>query len=147
MPPLRGRFPRPPPAAQGVRMVLRSPAVPVSAISGRGMWVGTWSSAQVRAGQSGRSQAGFRNQTLRSVVRVSVGGSAARIRLSNVFGTRPLVVSAAYLALCLAGAATVSGPRRPVTFGGRPHVVVPPGERAYSDPVPLAFGDGADVTV
>jgi lysophospholipase L1-like esterase len=111
------------------------------------MWVGSWSSAQVRAASSGRSQSGFRNQTIRSVVRVSVGGSAVRIRLSNVFGARPLPVPAAHVALRLAGAATVPGTGRAVTFGGQRHVVVPPGERVFSDPVPLALADGADLTV
>ncbi len=128
-------------------MKLRSPAVPVSAISSSEQWVGTWSSAQVRAAKSGQSQSGFRNQTIRSIVRISVGGSAVRIRLSNVFGTRPLTVDGAHVALRLAGPATVPGTGRAVTFGGGRGVVVPPGERVFSDPVQLAVDDGADLAV
>ncbi|MGO4429991.1 SGNH/GDSL hydrolase family protein, partial [Streptomyces sp. MCAF7] len=33
------------------------------------------------------SQEGFANQTVRQVVRVTAGGEAVRIRLSNVYGT------------------------------------------------------------
>ena len=54
-------------------------------------WIGTWSCALVSAADAGRSRTGFRDQTLRSIVRISAGGSAVRLRLSNVFGDRPLV--------------------------------------------------------
>ena len=61
--------------------------------SGCGTWVGTWSTAQTGAATSGRSRTGFRDQTIRNIVRVSAGGGAIRIRLSNVFGAVPLTVS------------------------------------------------------
>jgi lysophospholipase L1-like esterase len=110
-------------------------------------WMGTWTSAQVGPASSGRSRTGFRNETIRHVIRVTVGGSAVRIRLSNVFGPAPLVVGGAHVARRLAGAATVPGTTRAVTFGGEPAVTLPPGQRAWSDPVSLAVGDGDDLAV
>ena len=110
-------------------------------------WIGTWSCALVSAADAGRSRTGFRDQTLRSIVRISAGGSAVRLRLSNVFGDRPLTVGAAHVAVRRAGAATVPGTTCAVTFGGRPTVVIPPGQRLFSDPVPLRTEDGADLAV
>ena len=41
----------------------------------------------------------FTNQTLRQIVRTSVGGSRLRVVLSNTFGTAPLTIGAAHIAL------------------------------------------------
>jgi lysophospholipase L1-like esterase len=111
------------------------------------MWIGTWNCALVGAADAGRSRTGFRDQTLRSIVRISAGGSAVRLRLSNVFGDRPLTVGAAHVAVRRAGAATVPGTACAVTFGGRPTAVIPAGQRLFSDPVPLRTEDGADLAV
>jgi lysophospholipase L1-like esterase len=110
-------------------------------------WIGTWSCALVGPADSGRSRIGFRDQTLRSIVRISAGGSAVRIRLSNMFGDRPLTVGAAHVAVRRAGAATVPGTACAVTFGGRRTAVIPAGQRLFSDSVPLRTEDGADLTV
>jgi hypothetical protein len=71
-------------------------------------WIGTWSCAQVGAADSGPSRDRFRDQTLRSIIRISAGGSAVRIRLSNVFGDRPLTVGGAHVAVRRTGAATAA---------------------------------------
>src|ERR1700720_3672867 len=41
----------------------------------------------------------FTNQTLRQVVHTSIGGNRARVVLSNRFGTAPLTIAAAHVAL------------------------------------------------
>ena len=41
----------------------------------------------------------FNNQTLRQIVRPTLGGERLRVVLSNAFGTAPLVVGAAHVAL------------------------------------------------
>src|SRR4051812_29191534 len=51
----------------------------------------------------------FANQSLRQIVHVSVGGSSPRIHLSNLFGSTPLVLGGAHLALAGAGSAIVAG--------------------------------------
>ena len=55
-------------------------------------WVGTWESAQVQPATTGLSATGFSDQTVRDIVHTSAGGSEIRIRLSNVFGTKPLAI-------------------------------------------------------
>jgi lysophospholipase L1-like esterase len=79
----------------------------------------------------------FLDQTLRQVARVSVGGKHVRVRLSNEYGTHPLSIGAAHLALAGEGATTVPGTDRTLTFGGKPSVTIPAGAPVLSDPVTL----------
>jgi lysophospholipase L1-like esterase len=76
----------------------------------------------------------FENQTIRHVVRVSVGGHRVRVRLSNAFGKAPLRIGSAHVARHDTGTAIVPETDRVLTFGGRPFVVVPVGASALSDP-------------
>src|SRR5262245_25171406 len=48
-------------------------------------WVGTWGSAPDSPGPPLKAE-----QTLRQIIRISIGGSSVRIRLSNLFGTTPV---------------------------------------------------------
>jgi len=110
-------------------------------------WVGTWAAAQVAPGPAGLSHRGFRDQTVRDVVHISVGGSEVRIRISNVFGTRPLRIADVRVAVREGGALTVPGTSRRVTFGGRYQVTIAVGEREFSDPVRLRVGAGQNLAV
>ena len=86
----------------------------------------------------------FNNQTLRQIVHVSIGGERLRVVLSNAFGTVPLVVGAAHVALRTKDAAIDPKSDRPLTFGGAPSVTIAAGAVALSDPVSLTvppFGD------
>jgi lysophospholipase L1-like esterase len=82
---------------------------------------------------------GARNQTLRLVLRPTLWGPQARLRFSNAFGTRPLVLDGAFVGLQLGGATLVPGSNQPLRFGGQEAVTVPPGGQAWSDPVALPF--------
>ncbi|MFC7553819.1 hypothetical protein ACFQU7_18730 [Pseudoroseomonas wenyumeiae] len=82
---------------------------------------------------------GARDQTLRLVLRPTVWGPQARLRFSNAFGTRPLVLDGVHAGLQLGGATLVPGSNRPVRFGGQESVTIPPGGQVWSDPVELPF--------
>lgn len=96
---------------------------------------------------AGASPLHFKDQTLRQIARVSVGGSQVRVVLSNALGTLPLRVGGAQVALRDAGADIVSGSGRRLTFGGLAQPVVPPGAVLVSDPVELAVKDFSDLVV
>ena len=103
-------------------------------------WAGTWSSAaQAPTDTFGPTWSldGFNNQTVRQVVRISAGGSAVRIRLSNVYGSAPLRVSGATIAESDAGASVRPGTLRPLTFHHDRGAVVPAGQEVVSDPAAL----------
>ena len=65
-------------------------------------WVGTWTASPQAAQPPGAT---LEDQTIRQIVRTSVAGDKVRVRLSNEFGTTPLVVGAASIARHSAGAA------------------------------------------
>jgi lysophospholipase L1-like esterase len=79
------------------------------------------------------------DQSFRMIVRPDLWGETVRIRFSNVFGTEPLTIGAADVALQQNAAALVDGTTVPLTFGGKAGVTIAPGERLFSDPVQLAF--------
>jgi lysophospholipase L1-like esterase len=83
--------------------------------------------------------AGARDQTFRLMLRPSIWGREARIRFSNVFGTRPLTLDEVFVGLKLGGPALVKGSNRRITFGGRSSLTLPPGESVWSDPIGLNF--------
>jgi hypothetical protein len=82
---------------------------------------------------------GAKDQTFRLVLRPSVWGRQARIRLTNAFGTQPVTIDGAFVGLQLGGPALTKGTNRPVTFAGKTSVTLPAGESAWSDPVALTF--------
>jgi len=87
------------------------------------------------------------DQTVRLVVRTSVGGERVRIRLSNEYGDRPLVIGAAHIAVRDSAASIVPATDRTLTFGGRPTVRMLPGAVVLSDPVALAVPPLHDLAV
>jgi lysophospholipase L1-like esterase len=105
------------------------------------VWVGTWSaSMQGPIDFEGRVSptGGFENQTLRMIVRTTIGGSRVRVHLSNAFGTDGLVVGATHIAIRTDGSAIVPGSDRALTFSGRSAITIPPGAEMISDPMDLA---------
>jgi len=124
--------------------------------NGRGEhWVGTWATAVVPRPQAAPGAApgrgpvalNFNNQTLRQIVHVSLGGSRVRVVLSNAFGTSPLAVGAASVALRQKDSAIVAGSNRPLTFSGSATTSIAAGAIAVSDPVSLTVPALADVAI
>jgi hypothetical protein len=83
--------------------------------------------------------AGARDQTMRLIVRPSIWGQQMRIRLSNVFGTKPVTFDGVHVGLQLGGPGLAKGTNRPITFEGKDTVTVPPGRSVWSDGVVLDF--------
>ncbi|HSL70509.1 MAG TPA: hypothetical protein VK864_09720, partial [Longimicrobiales bacterium] len=106
-------------------------------------WVGTWSASP----QAASSPVEFKGQTIRQIVRVSIGGKRVRVRLSNAFGADRLVIGAVHVALRGTGAAIAPGSDRILTFGGSTSTTIPPGALAVSDPVNLQVPDLGDLAV
>ena len=57
-------------------------------------WVGTWATSP-----QATNAVTFNNQTLRMIVHTSIGGKKVRVRFSNAYGTQPLIIQAAHIAL------------------------------------------------
>ena len=107
-------------------------------------WVGTWATAP--AGVAGTPER-FRDETLRLIVRTSVGGPQVRIRISNTFGLEPLSIGAAHVARRETDARIVAATDRTVTFGGQSSVMVPPGGLVVSDAIAFEVAPLSELAV
>jgi lysophospholipase L1-like esterase len=107
-------------------------------------WVGTWATGP--AGPAGAPKQ-YSDQTLRLIVHTSVGGDRVRIKISNAFGTGPLIIGAAHVARRSAGAKITAGTDRAVTFSGQPSFSIPTGALVLSDPVSLPLPPLSDLAV
>jgi len=67
--------------------------------------------------------------------------------LSNEFGTRPVLIGSASIALAGGNSAIASESLRPLTFGGSNSVILLPGAPAVSDPVELNVAPLSDIAV
>ena len=127
-------------------------------------WVGTWATSPVArpappvagapppaapAPARGPATPPFvpNNQTLREIVHTTVAGDAVRVVFSNAFGTGPLSIGAASIALRDKGSAIVAASSHALTFAGRTSTAVPAGAVMVTDPVTLAVPAFADVAV
>ena len=53
-------------------------------------WVGSWTASMQAPAKDGNSHEGFKDQTIRLILRPHMDGEKMRIRLSNEFGSLPL---------------------------------------------------------
>jgi lysophospholipase L1-like esterase/antitoxin (DNA-binding transcriptional repressor) of toxin-antitoxin stability system len=113
-------------------------------------WVGSWGASPLppsaAAGPFPASPS-FNDQTVRQLVRLSVGGTRVRLRFTNEYGTKPLTVGAARVALAEGADRLKAGSEHAVTFDGRPSAIIPAGAPLLSDPIDLAVSDLATLSV
>ena len=124
-------------------------AVPASSLAQSAphpQWVGTWATAPMLA-DGGFNVRPFSGTTLREIVHISAGGAEIRVRFTNVYGTDPLTISDAHVALSAGSAAIQPGLDHAITFGGATSVNIPPGAELFSDPIALAVKPLSDLVV
>ncbi|WAL96733.1 SGNH/GDSL hydrolase family protein [Streptomyces sp. Je 1-369] len=115
-------------------------------------WSAAWAGSPQRPSTGFKpnwSEAGFDDQTLRQVVRVTEGGDRARIRLSNAYGSSPLRIESATIARTEKGvpAAVEKGSLTRLTFGGESGVTIPAYGQLASDAAGLDLKPFESVTV
>jgi lysophospholipase L1-like esterase len=113
-------------------------AWPATAATSPPTWTGSWATALVPT-DAANLPAPQGEVTIRQVVRLGAGGPRLRLRLANTFGTAPLRIDGARVALAAApgGSGLVAETDRAVTFDGQSGVTIPPGATWLSDPVNL----------
>jgi lysophospholipase L1-like esterase len=104
-------------------------------------WVSAWYAAPVRL-----VPADVCGRTFRQIVHPHSGGDQIRLRISNRYGDEPVEVSSTSVARVIGGPIVQPG-RCAVMFGGRPTLILRPGQEAVSDPVTFAVEAFADLAV
>jgi lysophospholipase L1-like esterase len=110
-------------------------------------WVGTWAASPVGSVVN-EGQPGPGNTTYRNIVQIGLGGSAVRVQLTNEFGTQPLTVGAAHVAISAGGGGAIqTNTDHALTFNGKPTVEIPAGAFVLSDPVTMQAAPLSDLAV
>jgi lysophospholipase L1-like esterase len=132
--------PQPASASQGpASQVPASPMPPAAPPAGRG-------GPQRRFGIP-VALPGLQDQTLRMIVRTSLGGRTLRVRLSQAFGAPAVLIGAAHIAIRASESAIVPESDRTLTFSGNPSITLYAGQVAVSDPVNLEIRALSDLAV
>jgi lysophospholipase L1-like esterase len=103
-------------------------------------WVSAWGTALQSIPQLAELPPLYRapdvgGRTVRQIIYPQIAGKQMRLRISNLYGTEPLVVESMSVARGVSGsnAAIRAGSARAVTFEGRKSVTVAPGAQVTSD--------------
>jgi lysophospholipase L1-like esterase len=130
----------------------RGGAPPNSAVAGRGRGVATTPPPPPPGAPARRFDAPVEishlgDQTVRMIVRSSVGGSRVRIRLANAFGAQTVRIGAAHVAMRQSGPSIGPGSDRALTFSGKPAALLYAGQILVSDPVGLEVPPLTDLAI
>jgi len=114
--------------------------LPLAATAEEESWVATWTSSPQPVWDATFFAApaipsALRNQTVRQLAKVSLGGKRVRVVLSNEYGKTPIFLGAVHVAMAGEGGTIAAGTDKSLTFGGKPSVTIPPGSPVVSDPV------------
>jgi len=108
-------------------------------------WIGTWATAaQPFAPKSLQT---YRNQSLRLIVHTSTGGTKVRIKISNTYGDRPLLIGGVHIARRTAEAEIDPRSDRMLKFQAKSSTTVAVGSIVVSDPVELDVPALSDLAV
>jgi lysophospholipase L1-like esterase len=114
------------------------------------VWVASWgASQQIPEPGNALADSDLRDATVRQIFHLSVGGSALRVTLSNVFGTGELRFSSVHVARPLLPFSPAIDPATDwaLTFAGRAEVTIPPGAEFVSDPLEIAVRPLSDLAI
>ncbi|MCT8977069.1 SGNH/GDSL hydrolase family protein [Clostridium sp. CX1] len=109
-------------------------------------WIGAWNGTAV---DLTFFRLGYKNQSLRTVVTSTFGGSKERIKISNEFGREPIHIGEASFALVNPQGILYKNSQRELTFNGKSTITIEKGAFVWSDPVevPIKTLDRVAVTI
>lgn len=104
-------------------------------------WTVSWSAAPDSAGPA------MQPQSLRQVIRTSIGGTRVRVHLSNQYGNAPVTIGPVRVAIHAAGGAIAPGSDHALLFGGHDSVTIAPGASVVSDGVGMTVAPLQELAV
>ena len=123
-------------------------ALPIVSAPLSTQWVVGWGNSPENNNTSAENPGGS-EQSFRFFFYPTTNGTMERVHLSNFFGSGPITVGAARLALASSagGAAIDPNNDKPLTFGGSTSVTIAAGQTVVSDPVTIPYTYGGKMAV
>jgi len=111
-------------------------------------WVGTWATApQLVEPNNMPPSPGLTNNSLRQVVRVSIGGDTIRLKISNEFSYQPVEIKSVQIAASTGGSSIDISTNKELTFNGKSEITISPGTAVTSDPIAFQLKPRMDVAI
>jgi lysophospholipase L1-like esterase len=111
-------------------------------------WVGTWSTAlQLVETRNNPPSPGLTGNSLRQVVRVSIGGKTLRLKLSNEFSKSPVTMNSIQIAASAGGSLINQSTNISLTFGGIKGITLDAGASITSDPFEFNMQPRMDLAI
>ena len=106
-------------------------------ISAQNKWVGTWSTAPYAVGSANMPPSpGLTNNTLRQIVRVSIGGDSIRVKFSNSASANAITMNSVTVAVSPTGKDTIDvSTLKQLRFNSNSKITIDAESTVYSDPV------------
>jgi lysophospholipase L1-like esterase len=97
-------------------------------------WVGTWATAQMLVEPNNMPPApGLSENTLRQIIRVSIGGKRMRLRFSNIFSDQQTVLKSVSVANVVNAPIVDAKTQKELRFNGKPDITIDPEQEVFSD--------------
>ncbi|SHH69794.1 SGNH/GDSL hydrolase family protein [Flavobacterium defluvii] len=98
------------------------------------VWVGSWACAQMLIEPNNMPPApGLSRNTLRQIIRVSIGGKHIRLRFSNIFSDQQTVLKSVSVANVIDAPGIDSKTQKELRFNGKSEITINPEQEIYSD--------------
>ncbi len=106
-------------------------------------WVGSWATAQMLVELNNMPPPpGLTDNTLRQIIRVSIGGKRLRLRFSNIFSDQPTVLKSVTVANAVEGAVIDQNSQKTLSFNGNTGITLSPEQEVFSDALDFALQPG-----
>ena len=111
-------------------------------------WIGTWATAlQLVEEANMPPYPGLSNNTLRQIVRVSLGGNKIRVKFSNEYGTSDLTMNFVQIAVSSGKGTIKPDTEKVLTFKGKNSVTIPAGGTVTSDTLEYCLPKLTDIAI
>ena len=111
-------------------------------------WVGTWVTAVEFTSPRDMPASSLSNRSVRNIIRVSLGGSLLRLKLSNEFSTQPVEITSVMIADVLGESwQTDVRTTKYLKFNGKQKTTIPSEKALWSDPIKYALKAGQRLAI
>jgi len=128
--------------------VFASPANKTTKSDTKEIWTGSWATAPQLVEPNNMPPApGLTNNTLRQIIRVSIGGETIRLRFSNLFSKDSLTLKSVGIAVSIGGSEIDMKSNKILMFKGRKDVTIAPNAEIISDNVRFHLKPGSRLAI
>ena len=109
----------------------------------------TWANTQILLPKESKPSIDLSNNSLRQIVKISIGGEQFRLKLSNKYGNSPLEIKSLSIAKSQGQGEAKIDPitTQRITFNKQDFITIPKGEEIYSDLFTLKLASSSEVSI